>query len=38
MIEFEALKSLFSFLNVPLLPKRHYNDYNKMGMAECVHK
>ncbi len=38
MFEFEALKSLFSFLNVPLLPKYHQNDSTRWVMVEYIHK
>jgi hypothetical protein len=38
MPEFEALKSLFSFLNVPLLPKPHWSDSLGWVMIECMHK
>jgi hypothetical protein len=27
MVEFEAIKSLFSFVNVPMNPKNQWNDY-----------
>jgi hypothetical protein len=38
MLEFEALKSFFSFLNVHLLPKHHWNDSPIQVMAKCMHK
>jgi hypothetical protein len=38
MLEFEALKSFFSLLNVPLLPKHHWNDSPMWVMAKCMHK
>jgi hypothetical protein len=38
MLEFEALKSLFSFLNVPMLSKHIWNDSAKWVMVECMHK
>ncbi len=38
ILEFEALKSLFSFLNVPLLPKHNWSDSMGWVMAKCMHK
>jgi len=38
MLEFEALKSLFSFLNVLLLSKHHWSDSPIWVMVECMHK
>jgi hypothetical protein len=38
MLEVEALKSFFSFLNVPLLLKHHFSDSTKWVMAKCMHK
>jgi hypothetical protein len=38
MLELEPLKSFFSFLNVPLLPKHHWNDSLGWVMAKCMHK
>jgi hypothetical protein len=38
MLEFEALKSFFSFLNVFMLPKHHWNDSPIWVMVECMHK
>jgi hypothetical protein len=38
MLEFEALKSFFSFLNVPMLSKHHRNDSMEWVMVECMHK
>jgi hypothetical protein len=32
------MKPLFSFLNVPLNPKYHWNDSSGWVMAECLHK
>jgi hypothetical protein len=38
MLEFEALKAFFSFLNDPLLPKHHWNDSVIWVMVKCMHK
>jgi hypothetical protein len=38
MLEFEAMKPLFSFFNVLLNPKHHWSDYVGWVMAECLHK
>jgi hypothetical protein len=38
MLEVEALKSLFSFLNVPLLLKHHLSDSIEWVMTKCMHK
>jgi hypothetical protein len=38
MLEFEALKSLFSFLNVLMNPKNHSSDSIGWVMAKCLHK
>jgi hypothetical protein len=37
-LEFEAKKSLFSFLNVPMNPKNHWSDSIGWVMAKCLHK
>jgi len=38
MLEFETMKSLFSFLNVPMKPNNHWNDYVSWVMVKCLHK
>ncbi len=38
MLEFEALKFFFSFLNVPMFPKHHWSDSLGWIMAKCMHK
>jgi len=38
MLEFQALKSFFSFLNVLMLSKHHWSDSPIWVMAECMHK
>jgi hypothetical protein len=38
MLEVEALKFFFSFLNVPPLLKHHLSDSTKWVMAKCMHK
>jgi hypothetical protein len=38
MLEFEAINLLFSFLNVPLLPRNHSNDFVDWVMVKYLHK
>jgi hypothetical protein len=38
MLEFKALKSFFSFLNVLQLLKHHWNDSPIWVMIECMHR
>ncbi len=38
MLEFEAMKSLFSFLNVLMNPENHWSDSIGWVMAKCLHK
>jgi hypothetical protein len=38
MLEFEAMKPLFSFFNVPLNPKHCWNDFIGWIMVKCLHK
>jgi hypothetical protein len=38
MLEFEAMKSLFCFLNVLMNPQNHWSDSTGRVMAECLHK
>jgi hypothetical protein len=38
MLEVEALKSLFPFLNVPMLLKHQLSDSIEWVMAKCMHK
>lgn len=37
MLEYAALLPLFTFLNVPKLPKRHWSDSAGWDLAECLH-
>ncbi len=38
MLEFEALKPLFYFLNVPMMPRNHRNDSIGWVMVKCMHQ
>jgi len=38
MLKFEAMKSLFFFLNVLMNPENHWNDSIGWVMAKCLHK
>jgi hypothetical protein len=38
MLEFEALKHLFSFFNVLMFLVHHWNDSTRWVMAKCMHK
>lgn len=38
VLEFEATKSLFSFSNVPMNLKNHWNDSTGWVMTKCLHK
>ena len=37
MLEYAALQPLFTFLDVPKLPKRHWSDSAGWSLAECLH-
>jgi hypothetical protein len=34
MLEFKAAKELFDFIDVPKMPKRHWNNSNRWDMVE----
>ncbi len=38
MLKFEAINPLFSFLNVPMLPRNHSNDFVSWVLVKYVHK
>jgi hypothetical protein len=38
VLKFEALKPLFSFLNVPMMLRNHWNDSIGWVMAKCMHQ
>jgi len=38
MLEFEALKPFFSFLDVLMFPRHNWNDSIRWVMAKCMHK
>jgi hypothetical protein len=38
MLDFKAMKPLFSFLHVPTNPKNHWSDFVGWTMVECLHK
>jgi hypothetical protein len=38
MLEFEALKPLFSFLNLPMMPRNHWSDSTGWVMAKWMHQ
>jgi hypothetical protein len=38
MLEFEAMKPLLSFFNVPMNPKSHQSNFTGWVMVKCVHK
>jgi hypothetical protein len=38
MLDFKAMKPLFSFLHVPINPKNHWSNFVGWTMVECLHK
>jgi hypothetical protein len=37
MLEYEALKPLFKFLNVPKMPHKHWSDIVGWMIVNCLH-